>query len=65
MGWYFAPSSENGKKCRICQKKIVGKNVSQEDFEKKDFVETRDAIYLCENGKIEHLDCVMKTNENK
>jgi len=64
MGWYFAPASENGKHCLICKKSIRGKDVSQEAFEKSDFVEERDQIYFSERG-VKHLECVWRENEKQ
>ena len=62
MGWYFASDNENGKPCLICRKLISGKSVSQEDFQKEDFKETRDQVYLTDSGT-KHADCVWKANE--
>jgi hypothetical protein len=63
MGWYYASDTENGKPCRICGKPVTGKTVSNEAYQKSTFVETRDKVYLNENGVVEHAMCVWKANE--
>ena len=62
MGWYYAPGDLNGVACEICQKPMKGKDVSQEEFERPDFKETRDKIVFRDfaNNKADHALCVWK-----
>jgi hypothetical protein len=59
MGWYFASSNDDKKPCKICGEKVVGKDISQEEFTSSSHKEKRDMIYLTEDG-VEHAACVWK-----
>ena len=66
MAWYYASEVFNGTPCGICHKPIIGKDVTQKEFEKKTFNETRDQIFIVDfaKGLAEHADCVWN-QENK